>query len=69
MNEPQQSFNKALKIMMGLGVLLPFLVASYTCQLLCTSLVEKALTFSAVFLFVFLIFWIVARTIVQFLDE
>ncbi|MBF8965432.1 hypothetical protein I0P70_19440 [Pontibacter sp. FD36] len=69
MNEPQQSFDKALRIMIGLGVLLPFLVASYTCQLLCTNLVEKALTFSAVFLFVFLIFWIVVRTVVQFLDE
>ena len=69
MNEPQQSFDKALKIMIGLGVLLPFLVASYTCQMINSSLLEKVLLFGTVFIFSFLIYWIVARTIVQFLEE
>ncbi|GGG31722.1 hypothetical protein [Pontibacter amylolyticus] len=69
MNEPQQSFNKALKIMMGLGLLLPFLVASYTCQIISSSLLEKVLLFGTVFIFAFLSYWIVVRTIVQFLEE
>ncbi|MDO6392339.1 hypothetical protein Q4E40_19550 [Pontibacter sp. BT731] len=69
MNDPQQSFDKALRIMMGLGVLLPFLLASYTCQIISSSLLEKALLFGTVFMLAFLIYWIVVRTIVQFLEE
>lgn len=69
MKEPQQFPHKSLKLVLGLAIFLPFLVASYTCQLLCSTLAERILTFGAVFLFAFLIFWIVVRTIVQLLDE
>ena len=69
MNVPQQPLGKALKILIGLGVLLPFLIASYTCQVISSSLPEKAFLFGTVFIFAFLIYWIVARTIVQFLEE
>ncbi|MBX0333966.1 hypothetical protein K3G39_12035 [Pontibacter sp. HSC-14F20] len=69
MNEPQQSFDKVLKIMLGLGILLPFLVASYTCQVISSSLLAKGLLFVTIFTFAFLIYWIVVRTIVQFLEE
>ncbi|PVY37154.1 hypothetical protein C8E01_12328 [Pontibacter virosus] len=55
--------------MIGLGILLPFLVASYTCQIISSSLLEKVLLFGTVFILAFLIYWIVARTIVQFLEE
>ncbi|WP_165820704.1 hypothetical protein [Pontibacter virosus] len=58
-----------MKIMIGLGILLPFLVASYTCQIISSSLLEKVLLFGTVFILAFLIYWIVARTIVQFLEE
>lgn len=69
MNEPQTSIDKALKIMIGFGILLPFLIASYTCQVISSGLLEKFLLFGPVFILAFLIYWIVVRTIVQFLEE
>ncbi|WP_143741286.1 hypothetical protein [Pontibacter ramchanderi] len=60
---------RRVKLLLVLGVLLPFLVASFTSQLLCSKLVERLLSFGSIFLFVFLIFWIVANTIRQLLEE
>ena len=69
MKEPQQVSDKVLRIMIGLGLLLPFLVASYTCQLISSNPLGKFMLFSTVFLFAFLSFWIVANTIRQLLEE
>lgn len=69
MRQPQNSPEKALRLLLLSGIFIPFLVASFTSQLMGADLVEVAAIFAAVFLFSFFSYWIVARAIVQLLED
>lgn len=66
---PQHIPVKMVKFILTLGVLLPFLIASFTSQLICANRAEMLLAFCAIFLFSFLAYWITLRVVTQWLDE
>jgi hypothetical protein len=60
---------KTLRFLLLSGIFIPFLVASFTSQTVSASYLEMAMIFSMVFLFSFFSYWIIARTIVQLLED
>lgn len=69
MRQQENLPGKTLRFILLSGVFIPFLVASFTSQTISANYLEMALTFSMVFLFSFLAYWIIARTIVQILED
>jgi hypothetical protein len=69
MRQQENLPGKALRFLLLSGIFIPFLVASFTSQTVGDNLLEIAMTFSMVFLFSFFAYWIIARTIVQLLED
>ncbi|MBD1398645.1 hypothetical protein H9Q13_15840 [Pontibacter sp. JH31] len=60
---------KTLRLLFGLGVFLPFLVASFTSQSIGADFLEIGMIFCMVFVFSFLTYWIVAKAVMQLLED
>ena len=69
MRQQENLTGKTLRFILLSGIFVPFLVASFTSQTVSANLLEMAIIFSMVFLFSFLAYWIIARTIVQLLED
>ncbi|WP_299708879.1 hypothetical protein [uncultured Pontibacter sp.] len=69
MRQQENLRGKTLRLLLLSGIFIPFLVASFTSQTVGANFLEIAMIFSMVFLFSSLAYWIIARTIVQLLED
>jgi hypothetical protein len=60
---------KTIRLIFALGFFLPLLLAGYTGGSIGADVLEGAMIFCMVFLFSFLSYWIVAKVVVQLLEE